>query len=52
MTAIYPDSKLNSNDVLYIRGDNCGMTWNKGFKLIHSAKNTWNITLLCSNNIT
>ena len=33
----YPESKLKGD--LYIRGDNCNLTWTKGVKINHTATN-------------
>lgn len=42
----YPDINLDSSQI-YLRGDNCNLTWNKGVKLNHSATNQWNTVMLC-----
>lgn len=34
----YPDTKLR-NGLVYLRGDHCNLTWNKGLLLNHSATN-------------
>lgn len=34
-------------DQIYIRGDNCNLSWNEGVPLRHSGNNTWSIILAC-----
>lgn len=51
-TATYPDDKLNATDKLYMRGDNCDMTWEKGILMAKASPNKWNVTLACPKNTT
>lgn len=44
---VYPDQKLNKNDQIYIRGDNCNLTWNAGIPLSRNGNNTWSTMLAC-----
>ena len=47
----YPDIHLKGK-IVYLRGDNCNLTWNKGVILSQSASNEWSTALLCPENIT
>ena len=42
----YPDANLDSQKI-YIRGDNCNFTWNKGLVLNHTSANLWQTAMLC-----
>lgn len=42
----YPDASLN-NEKIYIRGDNCNFTWNKGIVMNHTSPNLWQTAMLC-----
>lgn len=33
----YPDANLDRNDVMTLRGDHFGLSWNSGVKMTHSA---------------
>jgi len=50
-TVYYPDSNLNGQKI-YLRGDNCNLTWNKGVLLNRTATNQWQAALLCGDNAT
>jgi len=45
-TIYYPDSNLNTQKI-YLRGDNCNLTWNLGVLLNHTAANQWQAAFLC-----
>jgi hypothetical protein len=47
----YPDSKLNNGKV-FLRGDNCNLTWTKGLLMNKTSTNQWKIALLCPENNT
>lgn len=47
----YPDAHL-SNAKVYLRGDNCNLTWNQGILLNKTSSNTWKTVMLCPENIT
>jgi predicted alpha/beta superfamily hydrolase len=51
-TGIYPDEKLQPTDKIYLRGDNCNMTWNSGSPMKLTSANTWSLMLLCPTNTT
>ena len=44
---IYPDDRLNKTDKIYMRGDNCNLTWTSGVPLKHGTNNTWSTMLAC-----
>jgi hypothetical protein len=45
---IYPDAHLAKNDKVYLRGDNCNLTWTTtGVPMSHSGNDTWSTMLLC-----
>lgn len=50
-TGYYPDSAL-AGQKIYIRGDNCNLTWTKGVELNRTAANEWKTALLCPENVT
>ena len=37
---------------MYLRGDNCNLTWAQGRLMDHSGNNQWTTALLCPENIT
>ena len=45
-TVYYPDSNLDFQKI-YLRGDNCNLTWNLGLLLNHTAANQWQAAFLC-----
>lgn len=48
-TVYYPDTNLNAQKI-YLRGDNCNLTWNKGVLLNHTSPNQWQGAFLCPEN--
>ena len=49
-TVYYPDQHLTTHDQLFLRGDACNLTWDKGHLLTRNAKNEWQLSLLCPQN--
>lgn len=45
-TAYYPDNKILKSS-LYLRGDNCNLTWNKGVPMTRISEDTWSTSMLC-----
>jgi hypothetical protein len=46
----YPKANLQSS-LITIRGDNCGLTWNKGFLLQQSGTDTFVVDMTCPKNV-
>lgn len=42
----YPSSHLKVQS-LYVRGDNCGLSWSKGYQLTYKGNNIWTYILTC-----
>ena len=49
-TAYYPDSNLGGKKI-FIRGDSCNLTWNKGIELNHTSSNEWMTALMCPEDV-
>ncbi len=47
----FPQDKIN-NSKLYLRGDNCNLTWSKGALLNQTSNNHWQTVLMCTQNVT
>lgn len=50
-TAYYPSANLGGQKI-YIRGDNCNLTWTKGVVMNQTAPNEWKTAMLCTENVT
>lgn len=50
-TGVYPDAHLAKTDKVYLRGDNCNLTWTAGVPMSHSANDTWTTMMSCQTGI-
>lgn len=42
---------MPAGSIIYLRGDNCNLTWTKGVPLKKTAANTWATSMLCPNDV-